>query len=77
MNSTSVGNASYPFPRSNQVGAQGSRTVSARGPQAQDATPGLRRLAGHRPNQAHAVLTYSITTLQRAGGAGANIDLYV
>lgn len=51
--------------------------MSSRQPGIEEATPGLRRLATHRPNQTHAALTYSVTTLQRSGGAGANIDIYV
>ena len=77
MNSTSIGNVSLPAARSTHVGAPRSASVSARQPQVEEATPGLRRLASHRPNQAHAVLTYGVTTVAREGGVGANIDIYV
>jgi hypothetical protein len=59
------------------VAAPRGAALAAREAPVEESTPGLRRLATRRPNQAHAALTYSVTTLQRAGGAGANIDIYV
>jgi len=77
MNTTSIGNVSYPAARGTHVGAARGSSVAARQPQVEETTPGLRRIASPRPNQAHAVLTYGITTIARDGGVGANIDIYV
>ena len=76
MNSTSIGNVSYPLSRGHTLGAARGSAVGAREVPIGEDAPGLRRL-GHRPRQAHAVLTYGIATLQRTSVTGANIDIYV